>query len=593
MNRKNLTAAVLAGLAGIAGIAGTAQAVNLNPDGLGQVLIYPYYTTNGGNDTLLSVVNTTDSAKAVKVRFLEGYNSREVLDFNLYLSPNDVWVAAITDDAGAPTLIIPDDSCTVPYLYGDFDGKQAFLSLAYNDHSDADGNVVFTNDGGPTGIARAAEGYFEMIEMGTVTEFLDVDEEIPNLTYLDITHRFHFTLDDDDEVIDELTYWGPGGCDQLVKNWTRLASGAPDGMWTFEGDENIDISRNSGGLFGGAAIVNTENGTMYSYNAQAIQGYDKSDGKRHEEPGTINPSLNDGDQHRATVFFGVPSNRAVDIWYPRSVGAVSAIFMHENIMNEYTLDADIGASTEWVVTFPTKNWYVDPVILADVSVANTIFWEPDQLDPGCGGWMPGDWHPLIDQEGLSDPNPVTGWERCTFISIESTGAIPPFTEVFDGSACETVGLQTWDRNEQTFNEERGGFRPPVVSPSLPPDCDSELEFCAVVEFQLCYEVNVLRFGDGVIFGTPEIEDSSLLLSVTPASGPDEDGFENGWGRISFNTSGHKDRAGLIGLPVTGFAAFEFENSFVGDDDVKAFYGGLFGHRGNVRRGTPLCRQCSS
>ena len=44
MNRKNLTAAVLAGLAGAAGLAGTAQAVNLNPDGLGQLLIYPYYT---------------------------------------------------------------------------------------------------------------------------------------------------------------------------------------------------------------------------------------------------------------------------------------------------------------------------------------------------------------------------------------------------------------------------------------------------------------------------------------------------------------------------------------------------------------------
>ena len=83
MNRKNLTAAVLAGLAGVAGIAGTAQAVNLNPDGLGQVLIYPYYTANDGNQTILSVVNTTDQAKAVKVRFLEGFNSREVLDFNL------------------------------------------------------------------------------------------------------------------------------------------------------------------------------------------------------------------------------------------------------------------------------------------------------------------------------------------------------------------------------------------------------------------------------------------------------------------------------------------------------------------------------
>ena len=67
MNRKNLTAAVLAGLAGTAGIASTVQAVNLNPGGLGQVLVYPYYTVNGGNITLLSVVNTSEDAKAVKV----------------------------------------------------------------------------------------------------------------------------------------------------------------------------------------------------------------------------------------------------------------------------------------------------------------------------------------------------------------------------------------------------------------------------------------------------------------------------------------------------------------------------------------------
>ena len=63
MNRKNLTAAVLAGLAGAAGIVGSAQAVNINPDGLGQVLIYPYYTVNAGNQTLLSVVNTTETRK--------------------------------------------------------------------------------------------------------------------------------------------------------------------------------------------------------------------------------------------------------------------------------------------------------------------------------------------------------------------------------------------------------------------------------------------------------------------------------------------------------------------------------------------------
>src|SRR5678816_671653 len=97
--KKKSLCAALAGI-GALGAVGAAQAVNLNPDGLGQVLIYPYYTTRtspAGNDynSLLSVVNSTASVKAVKVRFLEGKNSREVLDFNLFLSPKDVWTAGI------------------------------------------------------------------------------------------------------------------------------------------------------------------------------------------------------------------------------------------------------------------------------------------------------------------------------------------------------------------------------------------------------------------------------------------------------------------------------------------------------------------
>ena len=73
----------------------------------GQVLLYPYYTTradSAGNAyaTLLSVINDNASTKAVPVRFLEGRNSREVLDFNLYLSLYDAWTANIfaLSDAG-------------------------------------------------------------------------------------------------------------------------------------------------------------------------------------------------------------------------------------------------------------------------------------------------------------------------------------------------------------------------------------------------------------------------------------------------------------------------------------------------------------
>ncbi len=96
--RKALYAAI-AGVAAI-GVASTAKAVNISADGLGQVLIYPYYTVRNNAsglpyNTLLSVVNTTASVKAVKVRFREGRNSVEVLDFNVFLSPFDVWTATV------------------------------------------------------------------------------------------------------------------------------------------------------------------------------------------------------------------------------------------------------------------------------------------------------------------------------------------------------------------------------------------------------------------------------------------------------------------------------------------------------------------
>src|SRR4030095_7791585 len=108
--KKSLYAAVAS--IGTLGFAGAVQAVNVNSDGLGQALIYPYFTTQsvGGTsaayNSLLSVANSTASAKAVKVRFIEGRASQEVLDFNLFLSAKDVWTAAVipfTDTAGNAT----------------------------------------------------------------------------------------------------------------------------------------------------------------------------------------------------------------------------------------------------------------------------------------------------------------------------------------------------------------------------------------------------------------------------------------------------------------------------------------------------------
>ncbi len=596
MNRKNLTAAVLAGLAGAAGIAGTAQAVNLNPDGLGQVLIYPYYTTNSGQQTILSVVNTTDHAKAVKVRFLEGFNSREVLDFNLYLSKWDVWAAALADidhdddadTALTPGIVIPDDSCTVPYLYGDFGGKYQFLSLAYNDIFDPNtGDQVFFADGGPTGIARAAEGHIEMIEMGTIHNWTDTGD--------DITHQWHDVKIGEDEDGEDITekQWFPGDCGQLVDNWTRTANYGPLGEWTFR--PRTDIDRNSGGLFGAASIVNGENGTMYSYNAHALQGFDDADGYLHFEPGNELPSLNSGNSYNAFVFFGVPQNEVQELHYYRSVGAVSAVFMHENVMNEYALDEAIVAATEMVFTFPTKSFYVDELLVDGLPHTEFHFWTPVVGAPNCNNWMPGDpnpadeYNPGGDYYPFGNPNGnIDGWEFCVFNQFFQTGfAVAPFTELFqpDGKACELAGLTIWDRDERSFEPDNpSGERPPVVSPSIPGICDPEIQTCeGPTPFLFCYETNVIRFGDRVIFDTPQLgtpeAPASLLLTVTG-----ETVYEHGWANVDFSIDPyHVDFAGLVGLPTAGFAAYEFENDQFQEDEIRAFYGGLFGHKGNVRR----------
>jgi hypothetical protein len=638
MNRKNLTAAVLAGLAGVAGIASTAQAVNLNPDGLGEVLIYPYYTTKDGNQTLLSVVNTTDDAKAVKIRFLEAYNSREVLDFNIYLSPWDVWVGAIADsgafgaEPGVPHLAVPDTTCTVPYLYGmgmeEFGmGLQPFLLYAYTGDNE---------DGGPTDIARSAEGYFEIIEMGTMTD----DDKRSADTFDDddpgrigsATAATH-VLDDEDGTI------MPEDCELLVRNWTDYDEGFdkddPYDGWWFEdslrndtgsivgdcddpddddtlqdlldagcGQTNghysvtdsgttvwIDSSteENSGGLFGSASVVNVARGTMYSYDARAIQGFDNTDDGIHFIPGTIHPSLNDGNNNTAYVNLG---EAVVPLDYPlqRTVEAISAVFMHDNLMNQFTIEEELSAATEWVLTHPTKSWYVDPTLTSQTQEV----WEPDPNDEGCNGWDPGEPFPprdgpdVEDQEDYPDgANYEPGWEQCTYVDVGSEEQVlPPFTEIFDGEACEEVSYENWDREESPSNPDLG-LRPPVVSPA-PPTPPDEKE----IPFELCYEVNVLRFGDTSIFGSDLIADGGIALTV-------EDTPKNGWARINFELTGdwesidgevelddielHQDRSGLIGLPTTGFSAEQYVNGTLGGGSVLANYGGLFGHKGTVLR----------
>jgi len=589
MNRKNLTAAVLAGLAGAAGIVSTATAghdeVFINPDGLGEVLLYPYYTVNNGNLTVLSVVNTTDHAKAVKVRFKEGENSREVLDFNLYLSRWDVWTAAIINDNGTPTLIVPDNSCTVPYLYeqdsdGDGAGEQAFLDFAYTGEED---------DGGRQDIARAMEGHFEIIEMGEVfddPEFIgaafggnvgeahDNKARYEDRAYGSETAATHVDVDGVQAPLD---------CQQLVDQWSILSG--VSGLWIK--DPSHDMKDLTGGIFGSTSVVNVGKGTLYPYDATALGDF-HDHGDLHVRPGNSFPSLNDGDLWSANVFFG--SGGSVEtLDYLRGIDAVSAVFMHDQIMNEYVLGGIAAAESEWVITFPTKAWYVDPDLLeVDIEDGKYVNDGPcpynndhddDPLTPNLiGEWVV---NPALADGGLlgsvGDFDDLAKPPHCDVETADLFFATDPFTSVFDGEACELAGFRIFDYNENAFfSSTRDDL--PIVSPP-PPDID--LPPGAV--FELCYETSVLHFGDSNIFSSRNTHTVN-----DPADG--------GWAAIDFGIKADTDkdkvvdtpihilfdalgRDNLVGLPANGFWADQFTNGDVGG--LLANYGGLFNHKGST------------
>ena len=303
----------------------TITGMQINKKNHGQVLIFPYYTVRNEFDTLITVVNSTDKVKAVKVRFREGKNARSVLEFNLYLSQQDVWTAALVSTASTipnhidePSLkiITSDTSCTVPTISG-----QEFSPHGYDPQDN--GDPAFGYDQQGTSLERSQEGFIEIIEMGTVT-----GEDADNAMHIAGT---------------------PNNCDALIANWS-----ADTGKWLTNPNENLQAPDGSGGLSGSVQIINVLAGLNLGYVATAIQGY--STEIQHSLPSSLEPNLASG--NNATTLINTDTNILRTTW-DSPLDAVSALFMSTSVQNDFDINQGVGAQTDWVNTYPTKQFYVD------------------------------------------------------------------------------------------------------------------------------------------------------------------------------------------------------------------------------------------
>ncbi len=531
MKKKVLPLAVGTATAVVMSAANAAMYVN--DKGMGETLIFPFYSAENGNSTNVNIANTTTGTKAVKVRILEAQNSREVLDFNLYLSPKDHYSFAVLADAadGGGMLKTNDNSCTVPAIPSD---GVKFRDFLYNpadsaeDDADTEADESYDN----TSITRTAVGYIEVIEMGQIdadaTPVLDTATEGAINAAAAIKHG-------SDGV--------PANCALLVDAWSTAADGS-NGQWLAEaiagtpkvGTSEFLASWAGGGLYGYASVVNVDMGTSFGYDAIAIADHVASNATgsaMHYEPGDINPNFTNSAFDTSAIVNNAGTATTVDFTAGGSyaegvaqVQALNATMMAAAVHNDYVTDPGLAATTDWLLTFPTKAFHVN-----------------------------------------------------------GTEPIEPFSELWTGqSACEYAAMDMIDREESTAPpppsvDQSGGpdfspKPPPGPAPADPTNGD----------LTLCYESTIVQFAEESAVGT-----SSVAVGVNAFLDSSD-----GWGTISFDpadlfgggsdvslcgrdgdvtTTGDQkaicdrkvsaDAHTLTGLPVVGFAVQKYVNGELG------------------------------
>ena len=541
MQKKFLTLAVASAFAlGSAGMAFAQVSPSLATTG--DKLLGAIYNTQAGNETYLSITNTTNRAKAVKFRMREGRGSEDSLDFHVYLSPYDMWTAALTENsAGNVVLVTQDTSCTVPQVTGDPETSRAIAGTNYIPSIYEDGSAE-------AAAARVAEGYVEIIEMadfGTAPASIDDD---------------YATRAGTENMQAQDIAWATKHVDGVPRDCASVRDFNRNNITPVEAARN-DFGVPRGGLFGNMAVINVAQGTFLTFEMDVINsGFDTGldgDGNGNiffsqnpnEGPGNVLTTYTAdrglvfekvflADGLNDLVYFDLPSLStitsasglpAATVTY-NSVAAgesatltdvaellapISALLAVPSVTNEYIVNPLAGAATDWVITFPTKRYHTNYA-----------------YDEETGAPLPAAASGALNAED--------GW-------------IAPFREGFNqarGQACERIRFdQLRDREETRTTAPVGEIefspgRPDVVDPST-----------------LCFEMNVVSFNDSDIENPSKVVGGFNTRQNLPVP------FNEGWATIVFDDD----------LPVIGFMAHNLVNEAV-SEGVLANYAGTFGHR---------------
>lgn len=509
MFKKTKIAAVSAAVLGLSSMA--AQAVSLNDSGSeGSVLIFPYYNVNNSFVTNFNITNTTDAYKAVKIRFRESENSNDVLDFNLYLSPFDVFTMQLREGSdGGVNLTTTDKSCTHPTIPAN---GVLFRHTAYDS----------------TSVEDVREGYLEVIEMGEVDESAHLNRG-QLIASQGILHKQPEGVPFDCSVIN--TAWiegvftqGGAASNGLSQGDINTVNPKPTGYPVQEVDSMPGwygqavvsaITAPTGGLVGSSILIDAANiagfvaepASIINYSTIA-QHYLSSDENFYLLPSLASGSSLDSDRVNTatTATFGTVArdwgmdDREV---LPRTsvpsginpMPIADALLVTE-LGNQFFLGG--GTATDMVVSAPMRK--------------HAIYNNFKYIGPGV--WDAGVPLPTNDiPVGQTDPEANIA-EKAQLAADNGYWSYQDATDV-------KAGFVYWNREENKTEAEPGDFSPPLTTPDV------------FVPFER--EVNILALNS-------ESGADSVLGSDNAQGLTLEAGFVDGWVRFTFDNSAY-DLAG--------------------------------------------------
>lgn len=326
MNTKfkplGLAAAVAAATAGYSGVASAQASGAINS--LGDLVIVPYYTVREGFGTGIHLTNTSDRTQVVKVRFRRGADSMDALDFNIIMSPKDVWTGFLNNEGDNIVLSSQDTSCTAPAM--------------------TDGRFVMPD------IYRvgAEEGYVEMIGMGApTTESTSIavgakhtSEGVPFDCESVRSHFFSQTgslASRDTGVVDSVT----------TKGYVPSAEGPTDTIETVNYDDTDNVLKIS------YFIRDSEAGLEFGNDGVHIADFLDAASITNQEFGIASNDAQGFDY--PDLNGGAPTNGADRGKYADLRAAIGGV----SIINDWSANSDLNVGTDWVITVPGQYTMLD------------------------------------------------------------------------------------------------------------------------------------------------------------------------------------------------------------------------------------------